>query len=125
MDCIVCYESKDLKKTTCCKQLICTTCIRKLIKPFRCPFCRDMDKFIPMRDNIIFKLGELIKDYSNDPRHGVFLNMTNNIYGEERSDLVNELLEEADREFPNTRPMIENLLNGRSRILRGFGVDED
>jgi hypothetical protein len=113
MECIVCYENKNVNKPTgCCNQPVCECCLRKLI-PLRCPLCRDTETFIDgIDEDIKFRAED---KYSNDPRYDMLLNMTINIYGEERPDLVIELLEEADR-GGDTGPMIENLWYGRARI---------
>jgi hypothetical protein len=60
--CIVCYEEKDLALTLCCKNSLCTTCIRKIRAPCCCPMCRDVYIFTKMQTSTIANLGALFNE---------------------------------------------------------------
>lgn len=41
LECIICYENKDLKKSRCCSQDICENCYKNTVeRTKRCPHCR-------------------------------------------------------------------------------------
>lgn len=53
-DCSVCLEAND-HKADCCKQSLCTSCIRKTWG--MCPLCRNNDKFLGEQKSLIATLG--------------------------------------------------------------------